>query len=177
MIVALRVFESQDMKMVLRRGEGTAELGSSNIATSLSGPDKFYEQIMLMPPRQMALQCPRVFVPAQSVQRFVQTGAPLSYVAAMRMTPGPWLSSGGVQQVRVVVKPQPVVQVRSNAVYPACPGQLPRVQGLAQTSMVNVAPMAPAGTPGVEVLEPCDFAAANPAEGLEDLCLKPVEHS
>ena len=117
----------------------------------------------------MALQCPRVFVPAQSAQHFVQTGAPLSYVAAMRMTPGPWQSSGGVQQVRVVVKPQPVVQVRSNAPYAAWPGPLPRFQGLAQTTMVNVAPMAPAGKPGVEVLEPCDFAAAKPAEGLEDL--------
>ena len=130
-----------------------------------------------MPPRQMALQCPRVFVPAQSVQQFVQTGAPVSYVAAMSMTPGPWQSSGGVQQVRVVAKPQPVVQVRSNGPYAARAGPVPRFQGLAKTTMVNVAPMAPARKPGVEVLEPCDFAAARPAEGLEDLHLKPVEHA
>ena len=175
MTVALRVFESQNIKVVLRQGQGTAELCSSKIARSLSGPDKFYEQSMLMPPHQMAPQCPGVFVPAQSAQRFVQTGAPLSYVAAMRMTPGPWQSSGGLQQVRVVAKPQPVVQVHLNASYATCP--VPRFHGFAQTTMVNVAPMATARKPGVEVLEPCDFAAAKLAEGLVDLHLKPVEHA
>lgn len=105
---------------------------------------------------------------------------------SMTTTARPWQSSGGAQHVRVqhvraqhvamttqqFAKPR-VVQVHANAPFATRPAQ--QIQGFGQTAMVNVASMTHAGKSGVEVLEPCDFAAAKPAEDLEDLHLKPVE--
>ena len=93
----------------------------------------------------------------------------------MTTTARPWQSSVRVQHVRaqhVAMATQQfanpaAVQVHANAPYAIGPVQ--QIQGFRQTGMVNGATISH-GKSGVEVLEPCDFAAKL-MKDLEDLLL------